>query len=80
MAELAQVAPAFVDMAHRIVWATVATVDPQGRAFRNAEGSRQRTAHLARSKCTVMTRWPAPRLCKRPFCLAAQEDRRRTVN
>ncbi len=29
MAELAEIAPAFVDMAHRIVWATVATVDPQ---------------------------------------------------
>jgi hypothetical protein len=32
MAELEQVAPAFVEMAHRIVWATAATVDPQGRA------------------------------------------------
>jgi Pyridoxamine 5'-phosphate oxidase len=31
LSELAQVAPAFVEMAHRIVWATVATVDPQGR-------------------------------------------------
>jgi hypothetical protein len=31
MTELAQVAPAFVEMAHRIVWATVATVDPDGR-------------------------------------------------
>ena len=29
--DLARVAPAFVEMAHRIVWATVATVDPQGR-------------------------------------------------
>jgi Pyridoxamine 5'-phosphate oxidase len=32
MSKLAEVAPAFVSMAHRIVWATVATVDPQGRA------------------------------------------------
>jgi hypothetical protein len=31
MSELAAVAPAFVEMAHRIVWATVATVDPHGR-------------------------------------------------
>ena len=31
MTELARTAPAFVDMAHRIVWATVATVDRQGR-------------------------------------------------
>ena len=31
MADLAAVAPAFVDMAHQIVWATVATVDPKGR-------------------------------------------------
>lgn len=31
MHELAQVAPAFVEMAHRIVWATVATVDAKGR-------------------------------------------------
>jgi hypothetical protein len=31
MADLATVAPAFVEMAHRIVWASVATVDPQGR-------------------------------------------------
>jgi hypothetical protein len=31
MHELAQVAPAFIDMAHRIVWATVATVDKHGR-------------------------------------------------
>lgn len=29
---LAEIAPAFVEMAHRIVWCTVATVDPQGRA------------------------------------------------
>jgi Pyridoxamine 5'-phosphate oxidase len=29
--DLAGVAPAFVEMAHRIVWATVATVDPEGR-------------------------------------------------
>lgn len=31
MSELTTVAPAFVEMAHRIVWCTVATVDPQGR-------------------------------------------------
>ncbi len=31
MSDLATVAPAFVDMAHRIVWCTVATVDPSGR-------------------------------------------------
>jgi len=31
--ELATVAPAFVEMAHRIVWATVATVDPSGRPW-----------------------------------------------
>jgi Pyridoxamine 5'-phosphate oxidase len=31
MTELAQVAPAFVEMAHRIVWCSVATVDRQGR-------------------------------------------------
>jgi hypothetical protein len=31
MSELAEVAPAFVEMAHRIVWASVATVDRQGR-------------------------------------------------
>jgi pyridoxamine 5'-phosphate oxidase-like protein len=29
--DLAGIAPAFVEMAHRIVWATVATVDPEGR-------------------------------------------------
>jgi hypothetical protein len=29
--ELATVAPAFVDIAHRIVWATVATTTPHGR-------------------------------------------------
>ncbi|MGH1490103.1 MAG: pyridoxamine 5'-phosphate oxidase family protein [Acidimicrobiales bacterium] len=29
--ELSEVAPAFVEMAHRIVWATVATVDESGR-------------------------------------------------
>jgi hypothetical protein len=28
---LADIAPAFADMAHRIVWASVATVDAQGR-------------------------------------------------
>ncbi|MEZ4867225.1 MAG: pyridoxamine 5'-phosphate oxidase family protein [Caldilineaceae bacterium] len=31
MHELTQVAPAFVAMAHRIVWCTVASVDRQGR-------------------------------------------------
>ena len=31
MSEISSIAPAFVNMAHRIVWATVATVDPQGR-------------------------------------------------
>ena len=31
MQELTQVAPAFIEMAHRIVWATVATVDAHGR-------------------------------------------------
>ncbi|HEX5691851.1 MAG TPA: pyridoxamine 5'-phosphate oxidase family protein [Roseiflexaceae bacterium] len=31
MTELAETAPAFVEMAHRIVWCTVATVDAQGR-------------------------------------------------
>ncbi len=31
MAELSTVAPAFVEMAHRIVWAGVATVDRRGR-------------------------------------------------
>jgi hypothetical protein len=30
--DLSQVAPAFVEMAHRIVWATAATVDTEGRA------------------------------------------------
>ena len=35
---LAEVAPAFVEMAHRIVWASAATVDAQGRA-------RQRILH-----------------------------------
>jgi pyridoxamine 5'-phosphate oxidase-like protein len=29
--DLARIAPAFIDMAHRIVWATVSTVDRQGR-------------------------------------------------
>ena len=28
---LADIAPAFAEMAHRIVWASVATVDAQGR-------------------------------------------------
>lgn len=31
MSELEQVAPAFVEMAHRIAWASVATVDSRGR-------------------------------------------------
>jgi hypothetical protein len=31
MSELAVTAPAFVEMAHRIVWATAATVDSAGR-------------------------------------------------
>jgi hypothetical protein len=31
MTELAQIAPALIDMADRIVWATVSTVDRQGR-------------------------------------------------
>jgi hypothetical protein len=31
MTDLATVAPAFVEMAHRIVWCTVATVEPNGR-------------------------------------------------
>lgn len=30
MSTLAETAPAFVDMAHRIVWCTVATVTPEG--------------------------------------------------
>jgi general stress protein 26 len=29
--DLAEVAPAFVEMAHRIVWCSAATVDPNGR-------------------------------------------------
>lgn len=31
MNDLSEVAPAFVEMAHRIVWASAATVDAQGR-------------------------------------------------
>lgn len=31
MNDIEQTAPAFVEMAHRIVWSTVATVDPDGR-------------------------------------------------
>jgi hypothetical protein len=31
MNELSKVAPAFIEMAHRIVWATAATVDAKGR-------------------------------------------------
>lgn len=30
---LADAAPVFIEIAHRIVWATVATVDPQGRPW-----------------------------------------------
>jgi hypothetical protein len=30
---LAETAPAFVEIAHRVVWSTVATVDPQGRPW-----------------------------------------------
>ena len=30
---LSGTAPAFVEIAHRIVWATAATVDPQGRPW-----------------------------------------------
>ena len=33
MDELHAVAPPFLDMAHRIVWASVATVDPEGRPW-----------------------------------------------
>ena len=33
MAELSDIAPPFVEMAHRIVWCTVATVDPRGRPW-----------------------------------------------
>jgi len=33
MASLAETAPVFVEMAHRIVWATAATVDDQGRPW-----------------------------------------------
>ncbi len=31
MSDIENIAPAFVDMAHRIVWASVATVDPENR-------------------------------------------------
>jgi len=31
MSELAKVAPAFIEMAHKIVWATAGTVDAKGR-------------------------------------------------
>jgi hypothetical protein len=31
MNHLSDVAPAFIEMAHRIVWSTVATVDAKGR-------------------------------------------------
>lgn len=31
MTELDTIAPAFIEMAHRIVWATVATVEPSGQ-------------------------------------------------
>ena len=33
MSELKEVAPAFVEMAHQIVWASVATVDAEGRPW-----------------------------------------------
>jgi hypothetical protein len=33
MTTLEQIAPAFVDMAHRIVWASAATVDERGRPW-----------------------------------------------
>ena len=33
MNPLSEVAPAFVEMAHRIVWASAATVTPEGRPF-----------------------------------------------
>jgi hypothetical protein len=51
--ELDLVAPAFVEMAHSIVWATVATVDPQGRA-------RTRILHpIWEWDGTVLTGWIA---------------------
>ena len=34
MSDLATVAPAFVEMAHRIVWASVATVDDAERPWK----------------------------------------------
>ena len=33
MTELAEIAPAFVEMAHRIVWCSAASVDTRGRPF-----------------------------------------------
>jgi general stress protein 26 len=33
MTELSEIAPQFIDIAHRIVWATVATVDATGRPW-----------------------------------------------
>lgn len=33
MATLAEIAPPFVEMAHRIVWASGATVDDRGRTW-----------------------------------------------
>ena len=33
MNELSEVAPAFLEMAHRIVWCSAATVDPEGRPW-----------------------------------------------
>ena len=33
MTELAEIAPTFVEMAHRIVWCSAATVDSRGRPF-----------------------------------------------
>jgi general stress protein 26 len=42
MTDLAEIAPAFVEMAHRIVWCTVATVDGAGRPrTRNQHPHRQ---------------------------------------
>lgn len=32
-ASVSETAPAFIEIAHRIVWATAATVDPQGRPW-----------------------------------------------
>jgi hypothetical protein len=51
--DLAHVAPAFVEMAHRIVWCTVATVGPDGRP-------RTRILHpIWEWDCTTLTGWIA---------------------